>query len=286
MKKLLLILLIITTQFATAQTETEIFLFDINKADSGNTLTNKKNISNNPGYDSQPQFLANDIIIYAGTRDGQTEIIQYTRGTTRQFNKATSGGEYSPQFMKGKRGISAVRLDPDGRQRLYSYLPRQDQAPVLIKDAVVAYYTWANEDFIVGADIVESNLHLVIHNLKNQTSDDLKIPVGRSFHNIPDTNLISFIDKSTDQWIVKSINPDTKKIKSITELPEGVEDINWLPDGTLLAAKGNTLLTKTKKTAWEVYQTFEDEELQDISRFAISPSGTQIAIVAARKDKK
>ena len=194
MKKLLLIILIITTQFATAQTETEIFLFDINKADSGNTLTNKKNISNNPGYDSQPQFLANDIIIYAGTRDGQTEIIQYTRGTTRQFNKATSGGEYSPQFMKGKRGISAVRLDPDGRQRLYSYLPRQDQASVLIKDAVVAYYTWANEDFIVGADIVESNLHLVIHNLKNQTSDDLKIPVGRSFHNIPDTNLISFID--------------------------------------------------------------------------------------------
>ncbi|AWH75270.1 hypothetical protein DCS32_14180 [Dokdonia sp. Dokd-P16] len=286
MKNVLLILLIITTQFAASQTETEIFLLDINKADNGDTLTNKRNISNNPGYDSQPQFLANDIIIYAGERDGQTEIIQYTRGTTRQFNKATSGGEYSPQFMKGKRGISAVRLDPDGLQRLYSYLPRQDKAPVLIKDAVVAYYTWADKNFIVGADIVESNLHLVIHNVKNQTSDDLEILVGRSFHNIPDTNLISFIDKSTDQWVVKSINPNTKKIKSITELPEGVEDINWLPDGTLLAAKGNTLLSKTKNSAWEVYHTFEDEELQDISRFAISPNGSQIAIVAAKKDKK
>ena len=286
MKNILLIATLIITQYVSSQQDTEIFLFDISTTAKGDTLTNKKNISNNLGYDNQPQFLAKDVLIYDGTRNGQTEIIKYTRGITKQFNNTTKGGEYSPQYMVGKRGISAVRLDPNGLQRLYSYLPRQDKTSVLIKDAVVAYYTWAAKDLIVGAAIVDENLHLVVYNLQNNTAHDLEIPVGRSFHKIPGTQRISFIDTSTEIRTVKSIDPKTNEIKFIAELPKGVEDINWLPDGKLLASKGSTLYCKIENTPWEVYHAFEDEELQDISRFAISPNGSQIAIVAAKALKK
>lgn len=264
----------------TAQTNTEIHLFDIINDGNTTSLVNGKNISNNEGYDSQPQFLAKNVLIYAGTREGQTEIMQYTRGTTRVFNKTTSGSEYSPQFIVGKRGISAVRLDTTGLQRLYAYLPRKEETPVLIKDAVVAYFTWVDEQTIVSADIVDSELHLVVHNTSTAQSTDLAIAVGRSFHKIPNTNLVSFIDKTEDAWVVKSIDPSSLKIEEITVLIPGVEDIAWLPDGSLLAAKENTLFIKRKDAQWTSFYSFDDEDLKNISRFAIDSEGSQIAIVS------
>lgn len=285
MKNLLLLLLLFSITFVRSQSDTEIFLFDIDATQDKPVLNNKKNISQNKGYDSQPQFLADNVIIYAGTREGQTEIIQYMRGTSKQFNTSTQGGEYSPQFMMGKRGISAVRLDPDGLQRLYHYLPRKTETPTLVKDAVVAYYTWFDKNTIVGADIVGDNLHLVIHHLDSKKTEDLKIAVSRSFHKIPETPLVSFIDKTSQPWMVKSFDPATKKITNIIPLDEGVEDINWLPDGRLLAAKGNTIFVKDKN-AWKVFHSFKDTTLQDITRFAIAPSGNQIAIVSTISQPK
>lgn len=117
--KLTSILLAVTT-LLSAQTNTEIYLFDLNSKEDVLLLSNPRNISNNQGYDSQPFFFANDNLIYAGTRDGNTEIIAYTKGDSHQFNHPTAGGEYSPQYISGKQAVSAIRLDPDGLQRLYT----------------------------------------------------------------------------------------------------------------------------------------------------------------------
>ena len=54
MKKLLFFLFITTITFA--QSNTEVYLYEIIN-DNGNWSVGKgKNISNNPGYDSQPHF--------------------------------------------------------------------------------------------------------------------------------------------------------------------------------------------------------------------------------------
>ena len=42
--------------YATAQTDTDIYLFDLTHTDDGWSLTNPINISNNEGYDNQPSF--------------------------------------------------------------------------------------------------------------------------------------------------------------------------------------------------------------------------------------
>lgn len=282
MKCMLTTLLLAISALLGAQAETEIYLFDLILETDTPTLSNQRNISNNEGYDSQPFFLTNDILIYAGTRDGNTEIIQYADGTSTQFNHPTLGGEYSPQFMPGKRGVSAVRLDPDGLQRLYSYLPRAEQTPVIVEDAVVAYYTWANATTIVGADIVDEDLHLVIHDLETSESHDLEIIVGRSFHKIPDTDLISFVDKSSTRWVVQSINPKTQEIKKITSLPEAIEDITWLPNGAIIGTKGQTLYINRDRKQWEVLYTFKTEGVKNLSRVAVSPDGAQLALVAEK----
>ncbi len=259
---------------------TEIFLFDIVEENGTRSFENEQNISKSPDYDSQPSFLAKDVLIYAGTRNGQTEILQYTRGAVRQLNYTTDGGEYSPQFIPGQRGISAVRLDPDGLQRLYKYLPRNKKTPLLIDDAVVAYYTWFDKNIIVSADIVENELHLSIHNLKAEESEDLQLNVGRSFHKIPQTQLVSFIDKSSDISVIKSINPLTREITEITPLLKGMEDIAWLNDGSILATLGPDVYIKKKDKDWQIIYSFDKTVSTSLSRIAVSPDDSQVAIVA------
>ena len=276
--KYLLLLALCYYGFTLAQPNTEIYLMDIHIEDSIK-LKNVKNSSTNEGYDSQPFFLNNNEVIYAGSRNGQTEIIQFAQRKTTVFNTPTTGGEYSPQPIPNTKQLSAVRLDTNGYQRLYRY--SKTTSTELVKDAVVAYYTWADPNTVVAADIVDSNLHLSIHKIKEGTTEDLEINVGRSFHKIPQTNLVSFIDKSQKQWFVKSLDPKTKDIKTIAPLVEGSEDICWLPDGSLLLAKGNTIFKyDTDSKRWKVFHSFLDDNLRNISRIASSPDGNRLAIVS------
>ncbi len=278
----LLYLFLLASLFAKAQIDTDIFGFDITTEGESITLTNQINISNSEGYNSQPYFLGKDVLLYAGNVDGNTEIIQYTRGKKKVFNTTTSGGEYSPQPIPGERAVSAVRLDTTGYQRLYRYMPRSGTSIEIIKNAVVAYYTWADKNTIVSADIVGQNLELVIHNIKNGNSENLEIKVGRSFHKIPNTDLVSFIDKTSEKWIVKSLHLKTKAIEEIIPLIDGSEDIAWLPDGSLLATKENTIyIKKTSKNNWESLVSFNNDNLKNLSRIAVSPDGSQIAVVSS-----
>ena len=92
MKKLSLLFAFITSTII-AQTDTEVYLFDISKTDSGFQLTNKKNISNNKGYDSQPHFYDNYSVLFASSRNNQTDIVMYSIKTGKKvFINSTHGG--------------------------------------------------------------------------------------------------------------------------------------------------------------------------------------------------
>lgn len=64
-------------------------------------------------------------------------------------------------------------------------------------------------------------------------------------------------------------------------LPE-VEDMCWLINGTILMAKGNTLykLDPKKGKDWSVLKSFDDPNLQNISRIAVNETGTLLSLVS------
>ena len=55
-----------------------------------------------------------------------------------------------------------MRLDKDGKQRLYTYSLNNGESKELIADLVVAYYTWHDENLIVSAVIEENGLNLFV----------------------------------------------------------------------------------------------------------------------------
>jgi len=283
MKKLLLLLVCIPATFI-AQIDTEVFVFDIIKEGNDYQLKNGKNISNNSGYDSQPFFYENEKIIFASNRNGKTDIMFYNlKDNTKRFiSNSFEGGEYSPQKRPNSKHISAVRLDNNGLQRFYSYNFKTGKDKEIIKDFKIAYPAWYNKNTLIAVTIVNESLELLIFDLQNKTKTSVSKNVGRSVHKIPNSNLASFISKENkENWLVKSLNPKTKEIKIITPVGKS-EDITWLPDGILLIANGKAIYkyNPKKDTSPNLFFHFSNENINNISRIAVNPDGTKIALVA------
>lgn len=281
MKKLSLLLFLISSTL-TAQIHTEVHLFDISEKDEKWQVTNGKNISNNKGYDSQPHFYDDNTILFSSTRNGQTDILKYNIKTEEKtfINNTPNGGEYSPQRIPNSKHISAVRLDNDGLQRFYQYNINTGRDIELIKDLVVAYPIWHNNNTLVSSVIVKDTLELFVSDLKNKTNISIAKQTGRSFHKIPNTNLISFMKKNDDSWEVWSLNPKSKETKKIVATGE-MQDVCWLPNGNLLLANENAIVQYSpKENKWNYFYQFKDENINNISRITVNEDGSKLSIVA------
>lgn len=282
MKPYSLLLFLIVSTVSLAQSNTEVFLFDIEVTPSKIELKNAKNIANNEGYDNQPSFLNERYILFASTRNGQTDIAKYdTRYDSKSWLNFSEGGEYTPLKHPSKNEISAVRLDTDGLQRLYSYNASNGESKELISDLVVAYYTWYDEQTIVSAVIEEDNLNLYVNHLDDATNRKYVTNVGRSFHRIPNSNLVSFISKENEnQWQIKSLNPETGVTKLIANTIKGVEDICWLDSKTLLTGKDSKLykLRLQKDNDWKEVADLSSLKITQITRLVVNSESNKLCI--------
>ena len=267
-----------------AQPNTEIYLFDLSFSNSAIFLSNPKNISNNDGYDNQPSFWDDDTVLFASTRDDQTDVkrLNINEGSTYKWLTNTpTGSEYSPLKIPGKNSFSAIRLDLDGLQRLYEYdLKTGDSTP--ITNLKIGYHVWINKDLLVATVLVENRMDLAVINMKDKKHRIVQKNVGRSLHKIPSTDLVSYIDKSKKQWEIKSMDPVSGATSIIGKTYENEEDISWLNENTLITGHEKSLLTFNIKNGvdWKPLITFDQEEINKISRIAVNSSKTRLAFVA------
>ncbi|OAB78219.1 hypothetical protein ULVI_12135 [Cochleicola gelatinilyticus] len=266
-----------------AQPNTEVYLMDITSNDERISLQNFKNISQNPGYDSQPSFAFN-YLLYAGSNDGQTEIKGYElrEGVTVRFNKPTLGGEFSPQLIPNDSQFAAVRLDTTGLQRLYYYSTAGD-SKLILPDAPVAYFSFYNKEIVLASILSDDELDLVLYNLTTNSADTIIENSGRSIHNIPNKEAMSYtVVNEEGNYDVFQLDMKTKESFFICQLPIGIQDHTWLDSNRLLIGSTNKLY---------VYDTFEGSEwkeivdlssypITDITRLAVDESGKKLALVA------
>ena len=101
-------LLVICSLQLVAQPDTEVFLAKFNAQGTSMKLSDLKNISLNEGYDNQPSFPDNNTLLYAATRNKQTDILIYDLNTGRKkwLSDSPGGSEYSPLKIPSKNAIS------------------------------------------------------------------------------------------------------------------------------------------------------------------------------------
>ena len=283
---ILLVLFISTCSLVgSAQTNTEVFVVTLETNAEGMSFDALQNISNNPGYDNQPSFYNDNLVLFSSTRNGQTDIAAYSlkKDSLQWKSETKNGSEYSPVKIPGKRSISAIRLDTDGTQLLYEYDYNTGSAKVLLQDLKVGYHLWYDSNIIVSTVLVDNRMDLVVSNVKDGTNYTFQKNVGRSLHKIPNSELISFISNEGGILEIKSMNPVSGATKKIAALPAGVQDICWLINGTILAGNDNQIIQFTpglNNDQWKVVKEFPKNKISKISRIASNSISGKLAFVA------
>ncbi|WP_462251938.1 TolB family protein [Ekhidna sp.] len=279
-KQLLTHLLTLSAIFLYAQPDTEVYLMDLRRSSDGLVIEKPINISSNVGYDNQPSFWSDsESVLYSRNVEGQTEIARYYigSGNTLIITNTFGGSEYSPTLMPDGR-ISSIRLDTTGLQLLYAYTYR-GLDEVLVPKLKIGYHAWINSTDIV-AFVLGDPATMQIINTKSGDARIVGENIGRSLHKIPGSPSFSYVDKSQDQWVIKSYNPENDSSKDLVNVLEGSEDYCWTPKEEILMASGSKLYVWKNQTSWTEFADLSTHGISSITRISLSPDGKKLAVVS------
>ena len=183
-------------------------------------------------------------------------------------------------MIPGQEALSAIH-EERGAQYLWRYgTDGTDMGPIFATVEPVGYHAWADERtaaiFVLGdpptlrlGDALTGEVRTVAEN------------PGRSIHRIPGTATVSFVRKVTEEeWWIEGLDPATGETERIARTLPGREDYAWTPNGEILMGDGPALYAWTADVGWTEVAGIAPSG--DISRIAVSPDGTAIAMVRSR----
>lgn len=289
------IILVLWSVAAIAQDPpaTDIWLLHIEPGDELTEgvprLASASNVTDRAGYDNQPFFVpGKDAFLYTAIVDGQADIYLYdlSKGASRRLTE-TDQSEYSPTPLVGGGGFSVVRVEDDGRQRLWKFFMDGQKPSLLLADVEpVGYHAWGDDGELVLFVLGEPHqLHRA--KLGQPGSRSVASDIGRGLSRIPEQDAVSFIHQAGDDggW-VKRLDLASGEIEPLIATLPGREDVAWAPDGTLWGADGGKVYRWCPfcGSRWQLVADLEASHgLKDITRMTIDSQGKRLALVAARQ---
>jgi Tol biopolymer transport system component len=259
-------------------------------------LDSLKNVKPRPvatdkGYENQPFFTPDGrMILFTANREGkQTDIYEYTIGGATRPLIATPESEYSPTITPDG-GISVIRVESDGTQRLWRF-DRDGSTPRVLLENVkpVGYHAWIDNS-LIALFVLGQPATLRLARPGPGEAETLASGIGRSIHRVPGKRAVSFVHREGDgTFAVKELNVDDKRITTLTPVVEGSTDRDtaWTADGTLLMSARSKVFAWSASargsTGWREVFDVAPHRLGNVSRIAVSPDGKAIAIVVARE---
>ncbi|MEM6893293.1 MAG: nuclear transport factor 2 family protein [Bacteroidota bacterium] len=266
-----------------SQMETEIYLFDMDISNNGFSLANMKNISQNTGYDSQPFFTPEGMLLFSSNRGGQTDIAVYNPAdeTKKWLTNTPMRGEYSPMAIPESKDVAAIGLDTTGLQRLYRYNTKTQKSKEILEDATVGYQLWIDKNTLATTVLEENRMDLIVAHLGEGSTRKYQKDVGRSLLKIPGSDRFSYVSKENGQSLLKSMDPLSGATDSIISI-SGSEDFCWLNNGMLLTGKGTQVLgmNPTTDKDWNVLVDLKEKGIKNISRMGVNAEQNTFVLVA------
>jgi hypothetical protein len=266
---------------AQAPPATEIYLAPLTWSGTKVTVGKAVNITNNPGYDNQPQFLADSSgLLFSSNRDGaQTDIYRYDIALKKVVQvTATADNEYSPTLTPDGRTFTTVR---GAAQRLWRFtLDGVDAGLAWSVQGLIGYHVWVSPTQI-ATFILGQPATLQLLDLRSGGADIIEKSIGRSLLIRPNRGTVSFVHKPQGApWQIKEFNPATKAVTPLTPTVEGSEDLAWTPDGAIvMGQKTKLFLWREGAAGWTEIADLGKHGVENITRLTVSRDGKWIAIV-------
>jgi Tol biopolymer transport system component len=280
-------LMLVAQQQPAAPPATDIYLVEMTGGLDSLSAAKPQPIAIEKGYDNQPSFTPDGMVLFTANRDGkQTDIYEYTRGGTTRVLIATPESEYSPTITPDG-GVSVIRVESDGTQRLWRFDRNGANPHVLLANVKpVGYHAWIDGGrlvlFVLGPPAT-----LRLARPGEGPAEVVATDIGRSIQRVPGSRAVSFVQREGEsRFVVKQLDPDSKRITTLTDAVAGSADRDsaWTPDGTLLMSAGTRIVAwKAGESAWRDVYDVKPHRLGAVSRIAVAPDGKAIAFVVSQQ---
>ena len=268
---------------------TEIYLAPLHISETFVRVDSLINITNRRGYDNQPAFTPDgQSVLYASIDDsGQGDVLRYdiSTGKTVQITRTPNASEYSPTPLPTGDGFSVILLEEDQRQRIWAYDWNGANARVIATGAEpVGYQAWGN-DHTLAVFILGEPHTLRIADTRSGQAALVAYDVGRSLHKVPVLDAISYLQRDSvadSTWYIRAVDLLSRRTALMTTARPGSQDYAWTPDGRILMGQGDALWVYRPGPGarWERVPGLPAPGVRGITRLAVSPDGTLIALVA------
>jgi hypothetical protein len=284
MRLSLAFLMIPTLALAQSPPGSDIFLFDLDEASW--SVTAPRDITPLDTYNNQPHFLPDGSLLYTCFADSdQADIFHYdpASGETKRLTW-TAEGEYSPTPMPGGRRFSVVRVEHDGRQRLWVFPLEGGPGEIILPEIEpVGYHVWPERGrvamFVLGEPPTLVQMTQGIHEPARLLED-----VGRCLKRIPGSDRFSAVHHREGEKVIVAFFADGTR-EDITATVSGTdnEDYTWTKRGSLLMGKGSVLFRFTPgDDAWQVVADLASMGVKTISRMDTRGDGKVLALVSVK----
>jgi len=271
---------------------TDIWVMELSEENGTVTLGDSTRITDRPGYDNQPHFApGGDYLLFTSIDEsGQADIYRYIfdEGSRLRVTRTAPESEYSATIMPDGGRFSAIRVEADSTQRLWSFTLTGSDPRVLFTDiAPVGYHALINANTVV-LFVLGSPATLHVADRETLTSEVVTEGIGRSLHKVPGKEAASFL-----QWegsgrdrigIIKILDLATREIEVASEALPGNEFYAWTPGGAILSGEGTKVyrLIPGDEAGWQEVADLGTAGIRGITRLAVSPEGDRLAVVGNR----
>ena len=219
------------------QPATEIYLAPMKFGPAGPLVGPARNVTENPGrYDNQPFFGSDGrTMLFTSNRDGKQTDIYFLELPTRQMRQftRTAESEYSPTVMPDDAGVSAIRVEADGTQRLWKF-GELGGGPTLVLPGVkpAGYHAWIDAGR-VAVYVLGTPATLQIVEVASGKTDTVASDIGRALLRRP-TGTITFVHRENGVVHREGVRPrragrSDRWSPALDGNPE--QDAAWGPDG-------------------------------------------------------
>ena len=272
---------------------TNLFVVELKQAGGKLTVGAPKNLTADRGRNSQPAFTPDGrAIVFSAVRDstGQGDVyrIDLRSGAETRVTR-TAENENSP--TPGENGeLIAVRWVPATLFKEWGlWVYSATGTPVrgvLPGPDTVGYYSRIDAD-TWALMRPKSRPAVAIFNAKQGTTTDIDWPVANLPPQvIPGARAISYtkID-SLGRNELRRYDIGGEGARSLGRAILGRRVHSWMPDGTILMAKGNAVYGRraTGDTTWRLLASYSQPELQDLTAYAVNRDGTRLILISPRR---